>query len=126
MRSTALQYFWVRRKRGMIPHADRGDIEMKARILFLPAVVLAVATGTAWPGDNVQVTVSAITPAATQKLNGNNAIQGTIQLWYAVHSFTFPVGNFGSFLINMNDVHLNGTNNAAYPASLSIHQNGSE
>src|SRR5262245_1047900 len=96
------------------------------RILMMTAVVLAITTSTAWAGDNVQVTVSGTSPVPTQKLNGNDAIQGTIQLWYTVNSFTFPVGDFGSFSINMKDVHLSGTNNAVYPAPLTIQQNGSE
>jgi hypothetical protein len=99
---------------------------MKARTLIMAAAVLSMATGIAWAGDNLQVTVSGGSPTPTQKVNGNQAIQGTIQLWYTVNSFTFPVGNFGSFSISMQDAHLTGTNNAVYSAPLTIQQNGSE
>jgi hypothetical protein len=99
---------------------------MKARMAIMAVVALAITTATAWAGDNVQVTISAGSPTPTQKLNGNDAIQGTIQLWYTVNSFTYPVGNFGSFSINIQDAHLTGTNNAAYPAPLTIQQNGCE
>src|SRR5262245_45839557 len=96
------------------------------RILIMTAMVLAIATSTAWAGDHVQITVSGASPIPTQKLNGNDALQGTIQLWNTVNSFTFPVCNFGSLSINMHDVHLSGNNNAVYPAPLTIQQNGSE
>ncbi len=82
---------------------------MRAKTLIMAAAVLSMAAGIAWAGDNLQVTVAGGSPTPTQKVNGNQAIQGTIQLWYTVNSFTFPVGNFGSFSVDIQDAHLSAT-----------------
>jgi hypothetical protein len=90
-------------------------------------MVLAGGVTTAWAGDDVQVTVAAIgTPAPALNVNGNEATQGTIQLFYTVTAFAFPLGDFGQFSVSMGDVHLTGANNAAYPATLTLQQNGSD
>jgi len=78
-------------------------------------------------GDDVQTTVSGIgSPAPTQKINGNATTQGTIQLYYTVTDFAFPIGPFAQFAVDMKAVHLSGQNNAVYPAPLTLEQNGSE
>jgi len=84
------------------------------------------ASSSVWAGDNIQVTVSGgAGPEPVLKLNGNEAIQGTVQLFYVVEAYSFPVGPFASFMVDMNAVHLNGALNAVYPAPLTLSQNGS-
>jgi hypothetical protein len=65
------------------------------------------------------------TPAPSLKLNGNQTTKGTIQLFYTVTDYAFPVGPFAQFSIDMTDVHLSGAA-GTYPAPLSLKQNGSE
>ena len=90
-------------------------------------VFMLSATRPAAAADDVQVTVTNVgSPAPTLKINGNATTQGTIQLYYTVTDFTFPVGPFAQFALNMQDVHLSGANNAAYPAPLTLEQNGSQ
>ena len=85
------------------------------------------AISSAAAGDDVQVTVTSVgSPAPTLKINGNATTQGTIQLYYTVTDFAFPIGPFAQFAIDMKDVHLSGQNNARYPATLTLEQNGSE
>ena len=95
---------------------------------FILAALLLVSFGTAWAGDNIQVNIT--TPsgqiAPTLKLNGNDTTLGTIQLFYTVNAFSFSPGNFTVFTVNMTDVHLNGSNNATYPTTLTLKQNGSQ
>src|SRR5262245_6048248 len=89
-------------------------------------IVMFIGT-TAWAGDNIQVTVNGVnTPLPSIKLNGNAATQGTIQLFYTVNAYTFPVGDFATFRIDMLNVHLAGSNNAVYSAPLTLVQNGSQ
>lgn len=102
---------------------------MRIRITtFVSIAMLLVSLGTAWAGDNIQVNITTpsgqIAPAL--KLNGNDATLGTIQLFYSVNAFSFTPGNFTVFTVNMKDVHLNGNNNAVYPTTLTLKQNGSQ
>ena len=98
----------------------------KRAVGFAGLIVMIMST-TAWAGDNIQVTVNGVnTPLPSIKLNGNAAIQGNIQLFYTVNAYTFPVGDFAKFRIDMVNVHLSGTNNAVYNAPLTLIRHGSE
>ena len=99
----------------------------KSAVGVLAGLIVMIMSTTAWAGDNIQVTVNGVnTPLPSIKLNGNAAIQGNIQLFYTVNAYTFPVGDFAKFRIDMVNVHLSGTNNAVYNAPLTLIQNGSE
>jgi hypothetical protein len=92
--------------------------------------ILVASMGTmAWAGDNIRVTVSGVAgwPSPNIVLNGNDTTQGTIQLFYNITGYTFPVGDFARFNVDMSSVHLGGANNAVYNnAVLTLTQNGSE
>jgi hypothetical protein len=104
--------------------------ERMNRTKFVAACLVVISLSgirAASAGDDVQVTVTDVgTPASTQKLNGNEATKGTIQLYYTVTDYAFPVGPFAQFKVNMKSVHLGGQNNAVYPAPLTLAQNGSQ
>jgi hypothetical protein len=105
----------------------RGDLSMtRLRVTAVCMLALSVlAAGTA-AADDLQVTVKGIgTPAPSLKLNGNQTTQGTIQLFYTVTDYAFPVGPFAQFSIDMIDVHLAGAN-GSYNAPLTLKQNGSQ
>ena len=87
--------------------------------------VMATASVDGWAGDNLSVSIQDISPAATIKVNDKDVTQGTLQLWYTVTAFSFTPGFFGTFRIDMKDVHLSGPLNAVYPAPLTLTQNGS-
>ena len=100
---------------------------IRTRIVAMTLFLFATVTGTIFAGDDIRMTVDGVgSPSPAVKINGNNTTQGTIQLFYTVTAFTFPVGNYATFSINMTDVHLNGANNAVYPATLTLTQNGSQ
>jgi hypothetical protein len=100
------------------------------RVSVVAGCLLAVSLSASRPaaaGDDLQVTVSAVgSPAPTVNINGNATTQGTIQLFYTVNDFAFPTGPFAQFSVSMVDVHLSGKADANYPASLSLHQSGSQ
>jgi hypothetical protein len=97
----------------------------RLRLTVCMLALTALAAGTA-AADDLQVTVNGIgTPAPSLKLNGNQATQGTIQLFYTVTDYAFPVGPFAQFSVDMLDVHVNGAN-GSYTAPLTLQQNGSE
>jgi hypothetical protein len=96
---------------------------LRVTVCLLAVLVLAARSAAA---DDLQVSVNGIgTPAPSLKLNGNQTTQGTIQLFYMVTDYAFPVGPFAQFSIDMIDVHLTGTN-GSYNAPLTLKQNGSE
>ena len=95
--------------------------------IFGMAVLVALLSSNAWASDNIVVTIGDNpSPAPAIKANGNEAIQGTIQLWYVVYGNSFPTGSFGTFTLKMEDKHLNGLENAVYPATMTLKQNGSQ
>jgi hypothetical protein len=99
-----------------------------ARCVFIGLFVASMGT-IAWAGDNVSVTVSGVTgwPSPDIVLNGNATTQGTIQLFYNYTGYTFPVGDFARFRVDMSSVHLGGAGNADYNnAVLTLIQNGSQ
>lgn len=98
-------------------------------ICSVSLVTLILITGTAvnaWAGDNIQVSVHDISPEASVKVNGNDVVQGNLQLWYTVNAYSFPTGVFGTFEIDVKALHLNGQTNASYPATMTLVQNGSQ
>ena len=101
-------------------------MKLTRKVLILTIVLVATMTANAWAGDNIQVSVQSISPEASIKLNGNDVIQGTLQLWYTVNAYSFPTGSFGTFRIDMRDVHLNGLTNSVYPATMTLKQKGGE
>ena len=92
--------------------------------VLMTLILIAATAVTGFAGDNVQVSVQAISPEASIKINGNDVTQGNLQLWYTVNAYSFPTGVFGTFNINMKALHLNGTANALYPATMTLKQNG--
>ena len=99
----------------------------KSTVCALAGIIVLIASTTAWAGDDIQVTVNGVnTPLPSIKLNGNATTQGVIQLFYTVNAYTFPVGDFATFKVDMLNVHLSGSNNAIYNAPLTLVQNGSE
>ena len=99
-------------------------MKITGRIFVVPIVLLAASSMSLWAGDNIQISVSDIQPNASVQINGNNVIQGPIQLYYTVKAYSFTPGSFGSFKVHMTDLHLNGALNAVYPAPLTLKQNG--
>jgi hypothetical protein len=99
---------------------------MKFKSIAIAFLVLAISAS-AWAGDDIQTSVAPVgTPVPSIVLNGNQATQGTIQLFYDVTAFSFTPGPFARFSLNMQDAHITGASNAVYPATLSLVQNGSE
>src|SRR5688572_21645653 len=97
------------------------------QMVGLIGLMIAVGAGTTWAGDDIQMTVAGVgSPLPSLKINGNATTQGTIQLFYVVTGYSFPVGDFASFTVSMTDVHLSGPSNANYPATLTFTQNGSQ
>ena len=101
-------------------------MKVTGKVLIMTLVLVATMAANGWAGDNIQVSVQDLTPAASIKLNGNDAIQGTLQLWYTVNAYSFPTGSFGTFRIDMKDVHLSGLTNSVYPAQMTLKQNGGD
>jgi hypothetical protein len=95
-------------------------------ILLMTLTLIAATAVTGWAGDNIQVSVQDISPAASIKINGNDVTQGNLQLWYTVNAYSFPTGVFGTFRIDMKALHINGLTNASYPATMTLKQNGSQ
>ena len=98
----------------------------RLRVTAVCLLALSALAARSAAADDLQVTVNGIgTPAPSLKLNGNQTTQGTIQLFYTVADYAFPVGPFAQFSIDMTDLHLTGAS-GAYPAALTLKQNGSQ
>jgi hypothetical protein len=100
--------------------------------LLASAIIALMGAGTAMANDAVKASVTPNTPPSplvvqngTGLTPGTYAI-GTIQLFYTVQAFQFPVGQFATF--NLGLAIESGKSNpaTAYPALLTLAQAGSE
>jgi len=98
-------------------------VKVTAQSLVMTFILMVSAALNGWAGDNISVSLQEISPAPAIKMNDKDVTQGALQFWYTVTAFKFTPGLFGTFRIDMKDVHLNGPLNASYPAPLALNQN---
>lgn len=96
------------------------------------ALAISACVSNAWAKDAIASDVSPINPTnPIIAVNGNpysagTYAVGTIQLFYQVNAYQFTAGTFGSFQLNLKDVHVDSTGQTpAYPVTLNLTQAGS-
>ena len=102
------------------------------RIWFTACAVIALATaGTSAANDAVQATVTPNTPPTPIVLQNGTGLTpgtyatGTIQLFYTVQAFQFPVGQFATFNLGLAIAAGKSNPATAYPVPLTLKQTGS-
>ena len=97
------------------------------------AFAVCVCSSSAWGKDAIASAVSApFTPSTPLiAVNGNpfsagTYAVGTIQLFYQVNAYQFTAGTFGTFQLNLKDLHVNNSGQTpSYPVTINLHQTGS-
>jgi len=100
---------------------------MKSKRFFVAlavALLLAVASGTAWANDQIISTVTIPTGEPAPVIQDNGAVSGNIRLNYTVFDTQWPCGQFAQF--NLDLVAQLGTGRGgSYPADLNLAVSGS-
>src|SRR6266536_548076 len=95
--------------------------------LSIGFVAVILFCGSAFAGDDIQSSVTNVSPSAIVTPNGQGGVSpGQIEILYTVVANQFTAGDFGSFTLNLQDVQTNTKGQfPSYPATLSLVQNGS-